>query len=229
MLRAKNWLTTSYRSFQTLRLQPTQTISLSLQKETRSNTLRISKQCSSDLVRWTLRPYLRSANFIKRKSTFQDSLLAQQESEQIRERRNPFQSRPEPKNVKDVQLFLRLANYNRKFVKDYLRTATLLTNLTKKDIEFVQGSTQRKAFSTLKESCSLAPTLQIFDLKKPIQVEIDISDRAIGACLTQETGDKGHPIAYFLRKITLAEQNYKIYDKGAAYDRRSIATLESIL
>ena len=53
----------------------------------------------------------------------------------------------------------------------------------------------------------------MFDPKKPIQVEIDASDRAIGACLTQEIGDKRHPIAYFSRKMTLAEQNYEIYNK----------------
>ena len=41
---------------------------------------------------------------------------------------------PTPKTVRDVQAFLRLANYNRKFIKDYLRIATPLTNLTKKDI-----------------------------------------------------------------------------------------------
>ena len=43
---------------------------------------------------------------------------------------------PTPKNVTNVQAFLRLANYNRKFIKDYLKKAIPLTNLTKKDIGF---------------------------------------------------------------------------------------------
>ncbi len=40
---------------------------------------------------------------------------------------------PTLKNVKDVQAFLGLANYNRKFIKDYSKVSTPLTNLTKKD------------------------------------------------------------------------------------------------
>ena len=53
----------------------------------------------------------------------------------------------------------------------------------------------------------------LFDTKRLIQIETDASNIAIGACLIQEFKGKRHPIAYFLRKITLAEQNYKIYNK----------------
>jgi len=41
-----------------------------------------------------------------------------------------------PKSVKDIQLFLGLANYNRKFILNYSKVAILLTKLTKKDIPF---------------------------------------------------------------------------------------------
>ena len=40
---------------------------------------------------------------------------------------------PEPRNVKDVQSFLGLANYYRKFVENFSKVAGPLTNLTKKD------------------------------------------------------------------------------------------------
>ena len=53
----------------------------------------------------------------------------------------------------------------------------------------------------------------MFDGEQPIQVETDASDKAIGACLTQEYDKKRYPIAYYLRKLTLAEQNYNIYNK----------------
>ena len=53
----------------------------------------------------------------------------------------------------------------------------------------------------------------LFDTKRPIQIETDASNIAIEACLIQEIKGKRYPIVYFLRKITLAEQNYKIYDK----------------
>ena len=53
----------------------------------------------------------------------------------------------------------------------------------------------------------------MFDTRKPIILETDASDLAIGACLTQEHDEKGHPIAYYSRKITQAEQNYDIHNK----------------
>ena len=53
----------------------------------------------------------------------------------------------------------------------------------------------------------------MFDPKKKVIIETDASDFAIRACLTQETQGNRHPIAYFLRKMSLAEQNYEIYDK----------------
>ncbi|RMY96353.1 hypothetical protein D0861_00176 [Hortaea werneckii] len=40
-------------------------------------------------------------------------------------------------NVTDIQAFLGLANYNRKFVEGYSKLAILLTSLTKKDAKFV--------------------------------------------------------------------------------------------
>jgi hypothetical protein len=59
----------------------------------------------------------------------------------------------------------------------------------------------------------VALTLQIFDLKLLIQIEIDALDIVIGACLTQEHNKQQYPLAYYLRKITPAELNYDIYDK----------------
>ena len=53
----------------------------------------------------------------------------------------------------------------------------------------------------------------MFDTKKPSRIKSDALDLAIGACLTQEHEGKQHPVAYMLRKLSLAEQNYDIYDK----------------
>jgi len=41
-----------------------------------------------------------------------------------------------PQNVTDIQSFLGLANYNRKFIQDYSKKALPLMALTKKDVPF---------------------------------------------------------------------------------------------
>jgi len=42
---------------------------------------------------------------------------------------------PELKNVKDVRKFLGLANYYRKFIKDFARVAKPMNTLTRKDVK----------------------------------------------------------------------------------------------
>ena len=41
----------------------------------------------------------------------------------------------EPKNVKDVRKFLGLANYYRRFIKDFAQVARPINTLTKKDVK----------------------------------------------------------------------------------------------
>ena len=53
----------------------------------------------------------------------------------------------------------------------------------------------------------------MFNPKLGLILETDILDYAIGVCTTQEYRNKRHPIAYYSRKMSPAEQNYDIHDK----------------
>ena len=97
---------------------------------------------------------------------------------------NAISDWPILKNVKEVQSFLGLANYNRKFIKDYSKIAIPLTQLTAKDTTFKWTSECQSAFDTLKKATVSGQALRMFDGERPIQVKTDASDRAIGACLT---------------------------------------------
>ena len=65
----------------------------------------------------------------------------------------------------------------------------------------------------MKKECLKDPVLKMFDTKKPLRIESDVLDLAISTCLIQEHEGKQHPVAYMLRKLSPAEQNYDIYDK----------------
>lgn len=56
---------------------------------------------------------------------------------------------PAPRCVRDVQSFLGLCSYFRKFVENFSIIAKPLYDLTKKNTEF--SETERRAFDTLKE------------------------------------------------------------------------------
>jgi len=56
---------------------------------------------------------------------------------------------------------------------------------------------QQKAFIELKDHLYMAQMLTLPDLQQPFEVEIDASDYAIGAVLTQHK----HPVAYHCDKL----------------------------
>ena len=89
---------------------------------------------------------------------------------------------PVPKNVKDVQSFLGLANYYRRFVKDFAKIGTPLTQLTRKDVPFVWSDTCDEAFRSLKRALVTAPVLRLPDPSKNYFIEADASKFAIGQC-----------------------------------------------
>ena len=121
---------------------------------------------------------------------------------------------PIPANVKDVQAFLGLANYYRKFIEGFSKIARPLTELTKKGVNFIFGRECKEAFKAIKQRLSSAPILALYDPELQTDLETDASDYAIGACLTQKGDDgKSRPIAYYSRKMTGPETNYDIHDK----------------
>ena len=120
---------------------------------------------------------------------------------------------PEPKNLKELQSFLGLANYYRRFIEGYSRITIPLTALTKKDTNFYLDETAKAAIKRLKELFTEAPILVCFDLEKKIVVETDASGFAIAAVISQPDGkNRLRPVAYYSRKMTPVETNYPIHD-----------------
>jgi len=56
-----------------------------------------------------------------------------------KEKVNGVLSWPQPKNVKDIRKFLGLANYYRRFIKDFARVARPINMLTRKDVKWQWG------------------------------------------------------------------------------------------
>jgi len=122
---------------------------------------------------------------------------------------------PTPSNIKDVQSFIGLANYYRRFIPGFATIARPLHKLLKKNIKFIWSSEAQTAFDTLKSKFISAPVLAFPDRDIPFQVETDSSNFAIGAILSQVSPQDNmvHPVAFFSRSLTGPERNYPIYDK----------------
>ena len=97
---------------------------------------------------------------------------------------------PEPKNVKDVRKFLGLANYYRRFIKDFARVARPINMLTRKDVKWQWGVEQQKAFNELKKVFTTKPVLAAPDLDKEFRVEANASNYATGGVLSMKCSDE---------------------------------------
>ena len=95
---------------------------------------------------------------------------------------------PTLKRMKDVQAFLGLANFYRRFIQDLSKIATPLNNLTRKETVWRWGGTQQKAFDELKKRFVEGPILVAADYTR--QVESDASDFATRAVLSMLCEDE---------------------------------------
>ncbi|UYV78152.1 STK39 [Cordylochernes scorpioides] len=95
---------------------------------------------------------------------------------------------PRPKKVKEVQSFLGMCSYYRKFIKDFSKIADPLTNLIKKSVSFTWTERQEEAFQTLKTALLSPPILGHFNPNAPTYVHTDASNIGIGATLVQDIG-----------------------------------------
>ena len=112
------------------------------------------------------------------------------------------QNWPVPSSVHDVQSFLGLVNYFRKFIQGYSVLAKPLTDLLKANTPFIWSTACQNAFQLLKLELSSAPVLALPNPDLQFELVCDACKDGIGAVLLQT----GRPICFEGRKFTEPEQ-----------------------
>ncbi|CAF1350808.1 unnamed protein product [Rotaria sp. Silwood1] len=129
---------------------------------------------------------------------------------------------PQPTRLKDIQSFLGLTGYYRKFIKDYAKISEPLlakirshqkSKCPPNNMEWSVECTV--AFERLKTALTQAPLLRAPNFNEPFILETDACDYGLGAVLTQEYDNKKFVIAYASRTQTAAERNYFPTEKEA--------------
>ena len=121
---------------------------------------------------------------------------------------------PELKNVKDVRKFLGLANYYRRFIKDFAQVARSINMLMRKDVKWQWGVEQQKAFDELKRVFTMKPVLAAPDLDKEFRVEVNASNYTTGGVLLIKCSDEmWRPVTFISKSLNDTERNYNIHDK----------------
>ena len=121
---------------------------------------------------------------------------------------------PEPRNVKDVRKFLGLANYYRRFIKDFAQVSRPMNVLTRKDMKWRWKGEEQAVFDKLRKAFTTRPVLVAPDLDKEFRVEADASNYATGGVLSMKcSNDLWRPVAFISKSLSNTERNYKIHDK----------------
>jgi len=119
-----------------------------------------------------------------------------------------------PRNIKEMQKFLGLANYYRRFIKNFAKIAALLYVLVRKEQRWKWEREQKKAFGKLKVVFITEPVLAIPEINREMRVEADASDYATGGVLsTKCENGKWRPVAFISKLLNATERNYEIHNK----------------
>ncbi|KAL0561256.1 hypothetical protein IC582_001678 [Cucumis melo] len=113
-----------------------------------------------------------------------------------------------PSTVSEVRSFLGLAGYYRRFVENFSRIATPLTQLTRKGAPFVWSKACEDSFQNLKQKLVTAPVLTVPDGSGSFVIYSDASKKDLGCVLMQQ----GKVVAYASRQLKSHEQNYPTHD-----------------
>ena len=129
---------------------------------------------------------------------------------------------PTPATVKQLQAFLGLAGYYRRYIEMFAQIAAPLYNAMHAETLTQQGKKMvakklvwtadcEKAFNTLKKRLISAPVLTFADFTKPFILHVDASNEGLGAVLSQEVDQKLRVVAYASRRLEPTEKNMQNY------------------
>ena len=127
----------------------------------------------------------------------------------------------QPTTVKNVQAFLGLTGYYRRFIKNYAKIAEPLLKLIRSrqsasnntPVQWNQDCTS--AFNTLKQKLVSSPIMHSPNFSFPLILELDACEYGIGCVLTQEYDNHKYVIAYASRTLSAAERNYSSVEREA--------------
>lgn len=119
---------------------------------------------------------------------------------------------PLPKKV-EIQRFLGLINYFRKFIKNYASKVKPLTDLLKKSSTCKLDESCIMAFESLKNELVSSSVLCVYNLLAATEVHTDVSTTAIaGILLQKQESNNWAPVAYYSQCTNKAEKNYHSFE-----------------
>ncbi|XP_011859979.1 PREDICTED: uncharacterized protein LOC105557370 [Vollenhovia emeryi] len=120
---------------------------------------------------------------------------------------------PIPCNSKDLQRFIGLASYFRRFIPGFSMVAKPLYDVMKASANFKFESGENSAFEALKRHLASKPVLAVYSPLAETELHCDASASGFGAILLQKQGDNTwRPVSFWSQRTTPAESRYHSFE-----------------
>ena len=147
-------------------------------------------------------------SFFSRRVSFLGHVVSEKGLELQDDKMSAIRDWPVPRNCAEIQSFLGLCSYYRRFVQDFATIAAPLHALTHKQTSFTWGPEQQQAFDKLKGKLISAPIVALPRMEGKYLLDSDASTVGLGAVLSQEQDGVWKVIGYASRTLNAAEKNY---------------------
>ncbi|GBG73564.1 hypothetical protein CBR_g16907 [Chara braunii] len=120
---------------------------------------------------------------------------------------------PTPRTLTELRSFLGLANYYRKFVRNFSTIAAPLRRLQKKEAIWQWDKDCTSALKKLKRALIEYPVLKVADPSLPFVVTTDASQYGIGAVLQQDDGNGYRPVEFMSTRMPCEKVAASTYER----------------
>ncbi|GBG70850.1 hypothetical protein CBR_g8150 [Chara braunii] len=120
---------------------------------------------------------------------------------------------PTPRTLTELRSFLGLANYYRKFVRNFSTIAAPLRRLLKKEAIWQWDKDCTSALKKLKRALIEYPVLKVADPSLPFVVTTNASQYGIGAVLQQDDGNGYRPVEFMSARMPSKKVATSTYER----------------
>ena len=153
---------------------------------------------------------LKKCQFFKREVKFLGHMISEGRAAPLPDKVAAIKDFPTPNTKKQLQTFLGLAGYYRRYIPGFSSIAVPLYDLLRTGAEWQWGALQESAFSQLRVFLTEEPVvLALPKSDQEFELFTDASDVGLGAVLSQN----GQVVEYASRRLNPAEQNYSVTER----------------
>lgn len=181
--------------------------------ESVKENLGVLKEIMIRLKTYSFELNLKKCQFLKKKIEFLGYIVSQDGITLSPRHTEAIRSFRVPRNVHELQRFLGLVSYFRKFTQDFSLKARPLYDLLRKNVAFKFDSSCIESFESLKDELTRAPTLALYNPEAETELHTDASSVGLGAILLQKQANrKWSAVAYYSQTTNKAEKQYHSYE-----------------